>query len=119
VRGKPPLGLDRREVLNVAAQVAADVLNQPVSQRSEVQRVTGGGGVVVAARIDGRAVVADLAVAGAGQGEGLPRSPIGTQYRRSRTLAARIVTLPKLIMRGSALVRALYRRKIAPKAILT
>jgi hypothetical protein len=42
VRGEPPLGFDGGEVLQVVAEVAAQVLDEPVEQRGEVQRVAGG-----------------------------------------------------------------------------
>jgi len=42
VRGEPPLGFDGGEVLDVIAGEPAQVLNEPVKQRGEVQRVPGG-----------------------------------------------------------------------------
>ena len=66
---QPSLRFDRAEVLRVITEDAAQVLNEPVHQRGEVQRVPGRPPVVVGARIDGRAVAADLAVAVAGEGE--------------------------------------------------
>jgi hypothetical protein len=44
VRRQPPLRLDRGEVLNVVADVPAQVLDEPVEQRGEVERVPRGGG---------------------------------------------------------------------------
>ena len=38
---QPPLGFDRGEVLHVGAEVAAQVLDEPVEQRREGQRVPG------------------------------------------------------------------------------
>jgi hypothetical protein len=63
------LGFDGGEVLEVVAEVAAQVLDEPVEQRREVQRVTRGPLVVVAGRVGGGAVCGDFAVAVAGQGE--------------------------------------------------
>jgi hypothetical protein len=39
VRGEAPLWFDGGEVLDVVAEVAAQVLDEPVEQRREVQRV--------------------------------------------------------------------------------
>jgi hypothetical protein len=39
VRGEPPLGFDGGEVLQVIADIAAQVLDEPVEQRGEMQRV--------------------------------------------------------------------------------
>src|SRR5262249_6535207 len=61
------LGLDGGEVLDVVAEDAAQVLDEPVEQRSEVQRIPRGPLVVVAVWVDGCAVLADLAVARAGE----------------------------------------------------
>ena len=58
VRGEPSLRLDGGEVLDVVAEVAAQVLDQPVEQRGEVQRVAGGPLVVVACRVGRGAVIA-------------------------------------------------------------
>jgi hypothetical protein len=41
VRGEPPLGFDGGEILQVVAKVAAQVLDEPVKQRREGQRVPG------------------------------------------------------------------------------
>jgi len=41
VRGEPPLWFDGGEVLDVVAGEAAQVLDEPVEQRGEVQRVAG------------------------------------------------------------------------------
>ena len=57
VRGEPPLGLDGGEVLHVVADEPAQVLDEPVEQRGEVQRVTGRPLVVVGVRV-GRGAVA-------------------------------------------------------------
>ena len=54
-----PLRLDGREVLDVVADEAAQVLHEPVEQRGEVQRVAGRRGVVVGGRVGRRAVVFD------------------------------------------------------------
>ena len=53
VRGEPPLGFDGGEVLDVVAEVAAQVLDEPVEQRGEVQRVAGGPVIVVGAGVGG------------------------------------------------------------------
>jgi hypothetical protein len=42
VRGEPPLRFDGCEVLEVMADKAPQVLNEPVEQRRKVQRVPGG-----------------------------------------------------------------------------
>ena len=68
VRGQPLLRFDGGEVLDVVAEAAAKVL-YPVEQGCEVDRIPGGALVVVAGRVDGGAVVSDLAVAVAGQSE--------------------------------------------------
>ena len=60
VRRKPPLRFDRGEVLKVAAAVAAEVLDEPVEQRGEVQRVPRGRRIVIAVRIGGRALAVTL-----------------------------------------------------------
>ena len=80
VRGEPPLWLDGGEVLEVVADQAAQVLDQPVEQRGEVQRVSGGALVVVGGRVGRDAVRRDLAVAVAGQGQ---------EHRRTEGLAVR------------------------------
>ena len=51
VRGEAPLGFDGGEVLQVVAEEAAQVLDEPVEQRREMQRVPGGPLVVVGLRI--------------------------------------------------------------------
>ena len=52
VRREAALRLDGGEVLQVIAAVAAQVLDEPVEQRGEVQRVPRGRGVVIAVRIN-------------------------------------------------------------------
>src|SRR5262249_31728935 len=74
------LGLDGGEVLDVVAEDAAQVLDEPVEQRSEVQRIPRGPLVVVAVWVDGCAVLADLAVARAGERD---------EHRRAEHLAVR------------------------------
>ena len=54
VRGEPFLWFDGGEVLQVVAEVAAQVLDEPVEQRGEVQRVPGGPVIVVGDRVGGR-----------------------------------------------------------------
>src|ERR1019366_9633388 len=91
VRGEPPLWLDGGEVLDVVAEEPAQVLDQPVEQRGEVQRVPRRPLIVVSVRIDGSAVRADLAVAVArerdehGRPERLPvRRGVGLPDRPGR-----------------------------------
>ncbi len=81
VRGEPPLGFDGAEILHLVAEDAAQVLDEPVEQGGEVQRVPGGPLVVIRLRIDRGAVVADLAVAVTGQGEEHGR-PVALAVRR-------------------------------------
>jgi hypothetical protein len=54
VRRESALRFDGGEVLKVVADQAAEVLDEPVEQRGEVQRVPRGRGVVVAVRINGQ-----------------------------------------------------------------
>src|ERR1017187_6092498 len=68
VRGEPALRFDGGEVLEVVAGEPAQVLDEPVEQCREVQRVPGRLLVVVAVRVDRCAVAGDLAVGRAGQG---------------------------------------------------
>jgi hypothetical protein len=51
VRGEPLLGFDGGEVLQVVAEVAAQVLDEPVEQRGEGQRVPGRVVVVVGGQV--------------------------------------------------------------------
>ena len=67
VRGEPSLRFDGGEVLQVVAAVAAQVLDEPVEQRGEVQRVPRRRGVVVAIRIS---------IEGGGWSEGFRRLAI-------------------------------------------
>jgi hypothetical protein len=60
--GRAALWFDSGEVLQVIAGEAAQVLDEPVEQRGEVQRVAGGAGVVVGVRVGGCSVLADPAV---------------------------------------------------------
>ena len=83
VRGQPLLGFDGAEVLRVVAEDAPQVLDESVGQGGEVQRVPRGPLVVIAVRVDGGAVVADLAVAVAGPGGAL-RVPRAGHQRRPR-----------------------------------
>ncbi len=52
----------RGEVLHVIAKVSAQVLDEPVEQRREMDRVTGGPLVVVAGRVGWGAVGQNVAV---------------------------------------------------------
>ena len=83
-----PLGFDGGEVLQVIAGEAAQVLDEPVEQRGEVQRVPGGLGVVVGVRVGGCSVLADPAVGRAGQGDE-QRRPEGLAVRGGVGLADR------------------------------
>jgi hypothetical protein len=67
---------------------SAQVLDQPVEQRREVQRVPRRPLVVIPLRAGGRAVSADLAIAVAGQGDE-HRRPVGRAVRRGVGLADR------------------------------
>ena len=88
MRGEPALGFDGGEVLQVIAGEAAQVLDEPVEQRGEVQRVPGGAGVVVGVRVGGCSVLADPAVRRAGQRDE-QRRPEGLAVRRGVGLADR------------------------------
>ena len=96
VRGEPPLRLDGGEVLQVVAEEAAQVLDEPVEQRREVQRVPCRPLVVVGGRVGRGAVLTDPAVAGAGERdeqrrpEPFPvRGGVGLADRPGRDLPAR------------------------------
>ena len=80
VRGQPPLWFDGGEVLHVVAEEPAQVLDEPVEQRREVQRIARRPLVVVGVRVGRGAVALDPAVARAGQGE---------EHRRPERLAVR------------------------------
>src|ERR1035441_2618199 len=69
VRGQAALWFDGGEVLDVVAEEASQVLDEPVEQCREVQRVPCGPRVVVGVRAGRGSVVADAPVAGAGQGD--------------------------------------------------
>ena len=95
VRGEPPLRFDGGEVLEVVAEVAAQVLDEPVEQRGEGQGVPGRPVIVVAAGVGGCPVLADPPVGRAGerdeQGrpEGLAvRCGVGLPDRAGADLAA-------------------------------
>ena len=88
VRGEPPLGFDGGEVLQVVAEVAAQVLDEPVEQRGEGQGVAGGPVIVVGAGVGGCSVLADPAVGRAGQGDE-QRRPEGLAVRGGVGLADR------------------------------
>jgi hypothetical protein len=75
VRGEPSLWLDDGEVLQVVAEVAAKVLDKPVKERGEVDRVACGPLVVIASGVGRRAVGVDPAVGVAGQGDEHRRLP--------------------------------------------
>ena len=81
-------GFDGGEVLQVIADVAAQVLDEPVEQRGEVQRVAGGAGVVVGVRVGGCSVLADPAVRRARERDE-QRGPEGLAVRRGVGLADR------------------------------
>ena len=79
VRGQAFLRFDGGEVLHLVAEEPAQVLDEPVDQRGEVDRVPGGPLVVVAVRVGRGAVLQHSAVAVAGQGE---------EHRRAEHLAS-------------------------------
>ena len=90
VRGAPALWFDGGEVLHVPAGGAAEVLPEPVDEVTEVDRVAGGAAVVVARRVDGRAVGVHAPVGG--QGEREERGgPVGAPVRRLERAARRAV----------------------------
>ncbi len=62
VRGEAFLGFDGGEVLHVVTEVAAQVLNEPVEQRREGQRIPGRPVIVIGGRVGGCSVVTDPAV---------------------------------------------------------
>jgi hypothetical protein len=80
VRSEPFLGFDGGEVLDVVAQEPAQVLDEPVEQRREVQSVAGSPPVVVGIRPGRNTVSGDLAVAVEGE---------GYEHGRAEGLAAR------------------------------
>ena len=80
VRGETALRLDGREVLQVIAAEPAQVLDEPVEQRGEVQRIAGGPGVVVGGGIGWCPVAGHPAVGRAGQRD---------EQRRAEDLAVR------------------------------
>jgi hypothetical protein len=80
VRSEPFLRFDGGEVLHVVAEVAAQVLDEPVKQRGERQGVPSGPVILVRGRVGGRSVLADPAVGRAGQGH---------EQRRAEGLAVR------------------------------
>ena len=88
MRSEAALGFDGGEVLQVIAGVPAQVLDEPVEQRGEVQRVPRGLGVVVGVRVGGCSVLADPAVGRARQRDE-QRGPEGLAVRRGVGLADR------------------------------
>ena len=77
VRGEPLLGFDGGEVLEVIAAEPAQVLDEPVEQRGEVQRVPGGPAVIVGVRVDRCSILADSAIGRASQRAlSMPRSSL-------------------------------------------
>ena len=109
------MGFDGGEVLDVVAEVAAQVLDEPIEQRGEVQRVPRGPLVVIGRRIGRGALGQDSAVAVAGQGEEHGR-PVGLTIRRGVDLPgrARIDLAPGQVRR----VLAAARRALAADTIL-
>jgi len=88
VRGETPLGFDGSEVLQVVAEVAAQILDEPVEQRGERQRVPRSLVIVVGTGVRGCSVLADPAVGRAGQRDEQGR-PEGLAIRRGVGLADR------------------------------
>ena len=62
-----PLGLDGGKILDLCAEVTAQVLNKPVEQRGERQRVPRRLVIGIPGRVDGHAAVVDPTVRRAGQ----------------------------------------------------
>ena len=77
------------EILHVVANTAAQVLDQPVEQRREVDRIPRSPLIVVTGRVDRRAVLADLAVAVTREGEE-HRRPVGLAVRRGEYAPGRL-----------------------------
>ena len=90
VRGEPLLGFDGGEVLQVIAAEPAQVLDEPVEQRGEVERVPGRVAIIVGVRVGGCSVLADPAIGRAGQRHEHGR-PEGLSVRRGVGLADRPV----------------------------
>ena len=61
---EPFLWFDGGKVLHVVAEVAAQVLDEPVEQRREGQRVPRGPVILVGLRVGGCSVLADPAIDG-------------------------------------------------------
>jgi hypothetical protein len=85
VRGEPPLGFDGGEVLQVVAGEPAQVLDEPVEQRGEVQRIPCGLGVIVGVRVGRCSVLADPAIRRTRQ-RNEQRRPEGLAVRRCVSL---------------------------------
>src|ERR1019366_5894134 len=81
-------GFDSGKVLDFVAEVAAQVLNEPVEQGGEVDRIPRGPPVVIRPGVGRTAVLPDSAVAVAGQGEE-HRRPVGLAVRRGEDPAGR------------------------------
>src|SRR4051812_426514 len=77
MRGAAFLRLDGAEVLHLPPDTASGVLPEPIDQRREVDRVSGGPPVVIPVRVHRCAVTVDPAVAieGEGQERGRPVPP--------------------------------------------
>ncbi len=75
VRRQPPLRLQTGEVLNVPADCPAHVLPEPINQLGKMDRVAGRPPVVIAVRVQRRALRRDPTVAVAGQRQEHRRSP--------------------------------------------
>jgi len=88
VRGEAALGFDGGEVLQVVAEVATQVLDEPVEQRGKDQRVPRGPVIVVGAGVDRGAAGIDPAVGRAGQRDE-QRGAEGLAVRRGEGLADR------------------------------
>jgi hypothetical protein len=117
VRGEPALWFDGGEVLQVIPGEPAQVLDEPVEQRGEVQRVPRRLGVVVDVRVGGCSVLADPAVGRAGQGDE-QGGPEGLAVRRSVGLADRLDTdraprqragTPRIVRAGPSSVKGTRR----------
>jgi hypothetical protein len=88
MRGEPLLRLDPSKVLRLIAQHPPQILDEPVEQRGEVDRIPRRPHIVIGVRVDWDAVTLDLAVAVTRQGEEHGR-PVSLAVRRGVDVADR------------------------------
>src|SRR5579863_6523925 len=95
---QPPLRFDSGEILDLPADEPAEILHEPVEQRSEMQRIAGGLAVVVPIRVGRCAIAVHPAVAGTGQGHEQGRTE-GLAVRCGEDLAdrARVDLAPRQV----------------------